>query len=875
MKGRMKRTLARILAVIMVVSMMPMTSFGAVSAEYKWQVGNTKYEYLKGAVEAVPEDGTITMLGDVQNGLNHIDVQNKSFTINLGGYTLTNTSGCIQWDNAKKITIKNGTVTATMEAVNVSSGCQMILEDVTITNASNNSSALGVTSGGQLQIITGTFSVSTDCKAPAISVEDGGTVTFGTCTDYPKDWAELKFFKAEKKEPRFSLGTTDYYDFTRAVSAASDNSTIKVLQDVTIEDGDVTSDANWQNGVTLNLNNKTLTTNGDFDIHSPLKVKDGTLNVDGQVNVSLTSNDKTVTFENIHLKTKADIICNERGKVILGAGDYETTSDTGGMDAKAPIIIAEGYATDAETESWGKIKSVHVGKDINLYFSEIESAVATGDPVETVVKAYDYDNNVDGKQLEEGVDFKIEYDNNILPGIAKAIIIGIGDYGGKIEKTFAVTPGAVPNIQTQYTCNSIFVSWNAVNNSTEEATKYVLKLVDKNNSNATVRTVETVDTAEAFSGLTVGTEYLIQISAGFMMSGSLRSGEIMSLNVTPNHTPVTDPAVAPTCTETGLTEGSHCKVCLMPIVEQTTIPAGHNWKSATCTTPKTCQTCGETEGATLAHKATVLPAKAATCTTTGLTAGEKCSVCGETTKPQQTVAATGHKPGAAATCTTPQKCTVCQTVLNAATGHKAGTAKVTVKATTSKDGKIETKCTACSKVLKTTVIKKASKVKLSTTSYTYNGKKKSPKIYVKDSAGKTISSKYYKVSNPSGRKSIGKYTYTVKFTGNYSGTKKLTLTIKPVKPTLNTPKAAKKAITVKWKKGKKAQVTGYQVMVATNSKFTKNKKTATVKGYTKVSKKMTGLKAKTKYYVKVRSYKTVKGVKIYSSWSKVKTIKTK
>ena len=92
---------------------------------------------------------------------------------------------------------------------------------------------------------------------------------------------------------------------------------------------------------------------------------------------------------------------------------------------------------------------------------------------------------------------------------------------------------------------------------------------------------------------------------------------------------------------------------------------------------------------------------------------------------------------------------------------------------------------------------------------------------------------------------------------------------------LTRTKAAKKAITVKWKKGKKAQVTGYQVMVATNSKFTKNKKTATVKGYTKVSKKMTGLKAKTKYYVKVRTYKTVKGVKIYSNWSKVKTLKTK
>ena len=77
------------------------------------------------------------------------------------------------------------------------------------------------------------------------------------------------------------------------------------------------------------------------------------------------------------------------------------------------------------------------------------------------------------------------------------------------------------------------------------------------------------------------------------------------------------------------------------------------------------------------------------------------------------------------------------------------------------------------------------------------------------------------------------------------------------------------------KKGKKAQITGYEVMVATNSKFTKNAKSVTIKGYKATSKKVTKLKSRTKYFVKVRTYKTVKGVKIYSDWSKVKTIRTK
>ena len=76
-------------------------------------------------------------------------------------------------------------------------------------------------------------------------------------------------------------------------------------------------------------------------------------------------------------------------------------------------------------------------------------------------------------------------------------------------------------------------------------------------------------------------------------------------------------------------------------------------------------------------------------------------------------------------------------------------------------------------------------------------------------------------------------------------------------------------------KEKKTQVSGYQIMAATNKEFTKNKKTVNIKGYNKVSKKITKLKAKTKYYVKIRTYKTVKGVKIYSNWSKINIVKTK
>ena len=82
--------------------------------------------------------------------------------------------------------------------------------------------------------------------------------------------------------------------------------------------------------------------------------------------------------------------------------------------------------------------------------------------------------------------------------------------------------------------------------------------------------------------------------------------------------------------------------------------------------------------------------------------------------------------------------------------------------------------------------------------------------------------------------------------------------------------AKKKKLSVSWKKVSGA--TGYEVKAATNSKFTKGKKTVTVKK-NKVTIK--NLKPKKKYFVKVRAFKTVKGEKYVGKWSKVVKKKTK
>ena len=101
----------------------------------------------------------------------------------------------------------------------------------------------------------------------------------------------------------------------------------------------------------------------------------------------------------------------------------------------------------------------------------------------------------------------------------------------------------------------------------------------------------------------------------------------------------------------------------------------------------------------------------------------------------------------------------------------------------------------------------------------------------------------------------------------------------PKSTTLSSVKSEKKkALTVKWKK--QSAATGYQVQYSTNSKFKKSAtKTLTVKKNKQTSSKISKLKSGKKYYVKVRTYKTLKingkSTKVYSAWSSVKSAKIK
>jgi surface protein len=162
-------------------------------------------------------------------------------------------------------------------------------------------------------------------------------------------------------------------------------------------------------------------------------------------------------------------------------------------------------------------------------------------------------------------------------------------------------------------------------------------------------------------------------------------------------------------------------------------------------------------------------------------------------------------------------------------------------------------------------------IKLAKDTYTYDGKAKKPAVTVYDSKGKKISSQYYTVTYQNNTK-VGKATVTIKFKGKYTGTIKKTYKINPKATTLKkVTSSKKKSVTVTWKK-QAAQTTGYEIQYATNSKFTRNKKTVTVKGAKVTSRTITKLSGKTRYYVRIRTYRTVDGKKYYSAWSKALSV---
>ena len=398
-----------------------------------------------------------------------------------------------------------------------------------------------------------------------------------------------------------------------------------------------------------------------------------------------------------------------------------------------------------------------------------------------------------------------------------------------------------------------------------------------------------------------------------------------------------DTVIAPTCTTDGYTLHK-CSVCGTSYKDNTTKATGHSYgnsvvtKQPTCTSEgtaiKTCTKCNATVTEKLpakGHTAVTDKGYPATCTTAGKTDGSHCSVCNTVIKAQTVINATGHKSSGwivdkAASIgvkgSKHKECTVCKKVLETAeipALAKTSISKASVTLSTSTyayDGKAKTpsvnvkvngktlkkdtdytvsysnntkvgtaKVTITGKgnytgsVSKTYSIKnnfkKATVSGISTKAFT--GKNITHSITVKYN-GKTLKNGTDYTVSYSNNKNIGTATVKITGKGSYTGTITKTFKINPAKQEIQKLTAKSKAFFVDWEQ--KGSATGYEIQYATNSKFTSAKKVTITNNKTD-TKTISKLSGKKKYYVRVRSYTTVKGTKYYGAWSSVKNVTTK
>ena len=398
-----------------------------------------------------------------------------------------------------------------------------------------------------------------------------------------------------------------------------------------------------------------------------------------------------------------------------------------------------------------------------------------------------------------------------------------------------------------------------------------------------------------------------------------------------------DTVVAPTCTTDGYTLHK-CSVCGTSYKDSTTKATGHSYgnsvvtKQPTCTSEgtaiKTCTKCNATVTEKLpakGHTAVTDKGYPATCTTAGKTDGSHCSVCNTVIKVQTVINATGHKSSGwivdkAASIgvkgSKHKECTVCKKVLETAeipalsrisiskasvtlststyaydgkakkpgvtvklngktlkngtdytvsysNNTKVGTAKVTITGKGNYTGSVSKTYSIKNN------FKKATVSGISTKAFT--GKNITQSITVKYN-GKTLKNGTDYTVSYSNNKNIGTATVKIAGKGSYTGTIAKTFKINPAKQEIQKLTAKSKAFFVDW--AQKDSATGYEIQYATNSKFTSAKKVTITNNKTD-TKTISKLSGKKKYYVRVRSYTTVKGTKYYGAWSASKSVTTK
>ncbi len=197
--------------------------------------------------------------------------------------------------------------------------------------------------------------------------------------------------------------------------------------------------------------------------------------------------------------------------------------------------------------------------------------------------------------------------------------------------------------------------------------------------------------------------------------------------------------------------------------------------------------------------------------------------------------------------------------------HKYGKWKLAKKATNKQNGQFVRVC-ACGKK-QTKVIARVKSAALKYKQKVYTGKALTNKVTVKDKTGKTLKlNKAYTVKFKRNTK-VGIATVVIAGTGNYRFKITRTFRIVPMAVSLTGVLPSATKATVKWNHVP-AQASGYQLQYTTDKAFQKNLKLQTKPGGLATSDVISGLKEKTTYFVRVRTFKYAGEKYYYAAWSK-------
>lgn len=447
------------------------------------------------------------------------------------------------------------------------------------------------------------------------------------------------------------------------------------------------------------------------------------------------------------------------------------------------------------------------------------------------------------KQLTAGTDFTVSYTDNINVGTAKAVITGKGNYSGTITKSFKITQADLSKFTASLSADSFIY---------DGAEKKPVVTVKSDNAQLTADTDFTVSYS---SNVNAGTA-TVTITGKGNYSGSIKK----QFTITPaDFSGFSAELSADTVTYTGSAQkpGATVKSGDKVLVSGTDFTVSYSNNTNAGTAKATIKGKGNYSG-TITKEFTITPADISQLT--AFLSADIFRYNGTEQKPSVTVKSR-------------DKMLVPDTDFSVSYSDNidVGTATVNITGQGNYTGSMTRTFTITNARIPAVITAK---------SVTLNQSTKKTSVFTAETDGKiTLKSSNSKIVKVSGTKIIpvapGKVTLTITAARGQDyekASKKISVTVRPLTTSkLSLKSTAKKQATVSWTAAK--SISRYQIYYSRRSDM-KNAKHITAKSSAK-SAVLKNLTSKKKYYVRIRTYKTVSGKKYYSTWSSVKSVTVK